>query len=326
MISQALTVDSAPCITVITGPLGAGKTTLLNRWLRSFERGEAAVIVNEFGDVGVDGELLAERVKELVELTGGCLCCATQADLVRALLSLSARVPPPRRVFIETSGVASPAGVVRSITRGPVSRRMRLDGVVTVLDVTRLDRLRQSLLIAEQVAYADVIALSRSETVTDSDARSEALATVARYNPVAAITWVTRGAFSASEDADLDALLAKRADDFEAPWVIMRAAPSHEEGIESVSLTLDGCVDADRFSVWVESLAPLYSGRLMRVKGIVGVVDVPVRVVLQGVGDLVEVSMGSPWGETPPRSRMVLIGYGLDREVLARGFAVCAAS
>lgn len=319
-------MDATPCITIVTGPLGAGKTTLLNRWLGAFERGDAAVIVNEFGDVGVDGELLAGRVNELVELTGGCLCCTTQADLVRALLDLSARVPPPKRVFVETSGAASPAGVVRSITRGPVSRRMRLDGVVTVLDATRLERLRESLLVTEQTAYADVIVLSRAEALTDETARAEALATVARTNPAATVAWASRGALTDPADADLDALLAKRTDDFAAPWVIVRAdAPSHEQGIESVSVSLDGAVDGDRFSTWVESLAVLYGGRLLRMKGIVAVAGVPVRVVLQGVGDQVEVSMASPWGEDAPRSRMVFIGYGLDRASLEAGFAACAA-
>ncbi len=319
-------MNSSPCITIVTGPLGAGKTTLLNRWLGAFERGDATVIVNEFGDVGVDGELLSERVKEVVELTGGCLCCTTQADLVRALLDLSARVPPPKRVFVETSGVASPSSVVRSITRGPVSRRMRLDGVVTVLDATRLERLRESLLVAEQAAYADVIVLSRAGSLP-ADARADALSAVARYNPAAIVAWATRGALIDPVDADLDALLAKRADDFAAPWVIMRAdAPSHEPGIEAVSVSLDGAVDADRFGAWVESQPVIYGGRLTRMKGIVAVAGVPVRVVLQGVGDHVEVSMGAPWGETPPRSRMVFIGYNLDRASLEAGFAGSAAS
>lgn len=313
------------CVTVVTGALGAGKTTLLNRWLGAYARGDAAVIVNEFGDVGVDGELLAERVKELVELTGGCLCCTTQADLVRALLDLSTRDPAPRRVFIETSGIASPAGVVRSITRGPVSRRMRLDGVVTVLDATRLHRLGESLLMAEQAAYADVIVLSRADAVTDEAARAEAVSVVTRYNPAAAVAWASRGAPIEEGDGDLDAILARRVDDFSAPWVFMRSdASSHERGIESVSLTLDGAVDSDRFSDWVESQVALLGGRLMRMKGIVAVADVPVRVVLQGVADQVEVSFASPWGETAPRSRLVLIGYGLDRDSLAAGFASCA--
>lgn len=317
-------MDDVPCITVVTGPLGAGKTTLLNRWLGAFERGEVAVIVNEFGDVGVDGELLSERVKELVELTGGCVCCTTQADLVRALLDLSARDPAPRRVFIETSGAASPAGVVRSLTRGAVSRRMRLDGVVTALDATRLERLRESLLVAEQAAYADVIVLTRAESVTD-EARASMLATVARHNPAAAIAWSSRGSLVDASITDLDALLARRADDFAAPWVIMRGdAPSHEPGIESVSLTLDGAVDGDRFSEWVESLADRYGGRLMRVKGIVAVEGVAERVLLQGVADVIEVSMASPWGDATPRSRVVFIGYGLDRASLEAGFAECA--
>lgn len=149
--------------------------------------------------------------------------------------------------------------------------------------------------MAEQTGYADVVVLSRSDAVTDESARAEAVTAVARYNPAAAVTWASRGAPDDAADGDLDAILARRVDDFSAPWVFTRAdAPVHEQGIESVSLTLDGAVDSDRFSEWVESQVALLGGRLMRMKGIVAVADVPVRVVLQGVADQVEVSFGAP--------------------------------
>ena len=317
-------VAPTPRVTVVTGPLGAGKTTLVNAWLSQFARGDVAVIVNEFGDVGVDGELLAERAREVVELTGGCVCCATQADLVRALIEMASRPSPPRRVIIETSGAASPAGVVRSLTRGPVSRRMGLDGVITVVDATRTERVRDSLLCGEQVAYADVVVLTRADACAP-DALREAGALIAARNPAAAIAHAARGAVVTPAAATLDALLAARGEDFNAPWALVRAeAGTHDAGIESVSLTHDGALDGDRFSAWVEHWVEEMGGRLMRVKGILAVATVPVRVVLQCVGDSVEVSFGAPWGDAPPRSRMVLIGYGLDADGLRAGFAACA--
>ncbi len=318
-------VEPTPRVTVVTGPLGAGKTTLLNTWLTQFERGDVAVIVNEFGDVGVDGELLAERAREVVELTGGCVCCATQADLVRALLEMASRPSPPRRVLIETSGAASPASVVRSLTRGPVSRRMGLDGVVTVIDATRTDRVRDSLLCGEQLAYADVVVLTRAD-VCSPDALRDADALIAARNPVATRAHAARGAVVDPEARTLDALLDARGGDFNAPWVLVRPeAVAHDAGIEAVSLTYEGALDSDRFSAWVEDRVAEIGGRLMRVKGILAVATVPVRVVLQGVGDSVEVSFGAPWGEAAPRSRMVLIGYSLDADGLRAGFAACAA-
>src|SRR5688572_18530415 len=105
--------DALP-VTIVTGFLGAGKTTLVNTWLGRSNRGDVAVIVNEHGDVGIDGELLAARVQTLIEVSGGCVCCTTHAELVRALDTLAASNPAPKRILIETSGAASPASVVRA--------------------------------------------------------------------------------------------------------------------------------------------------------------------------------------------------------------------
>ena len=163
-------------VTVLTGFLGAGKTTLLNAWLTEHTRGDVAVIVNELGVVGIDGELLRERARTLVEIAGGCVCCVTYGELVRALEDLSAK--KPSRIFVETSGAASPAGVVRAIGR---NESVRLDGVVTVVDgrTTALNDLA-----AEQVGYADVLILSRGDVCDLAPAR----AMLSELNPTAVLT------------------------------------------------------------------------------------------------------------------------------------------
>lgn len=315
----------APRITVISGPLGAGKTTLLQRWLADVPRGEAAVIVNEFAEVGVDGELLAEHVDALVELTGGCICCATQADLVRALVQLADRPSPPRRVFIETSGAASPGAVVRSITRGPVSRRMRLDGVVTVVDPTRVERVARALLFHEQVAFADVIVLTRADAA-DTALFERVEAALRARNPAAVFARAARGALLAEEGGGLDALLARRAEDFGAPWVVLRPPGDlHDSALAAASLTLDGALESERFAAWIEGVVATSGPRLVRLKGVVAIAGVPVRLVLQGVGGAVEVSFGRPWALDPPRSRVVFIGVELDPASLQAGFVACAA-
>jgi G3E family GTPase len=299
--------DHAPRVTVVTGPLGAGKTTLLNRWLEGFAPGEVAVIVNEFGDVGVDGDLLAARAREVVELTGGCVCCTTRADLVRALLDLAGRTPAPRRVFVETSGAASPAAVVRAVTRGPVARRMRLDGVVT----------------AEQVAYADVIVLTRADVAAVETFERAELALAAR-NPTAAMARAARGG-QLTPSEGLDALLARRSEEFSAPWVLIRPADApHDVALRAVSLLREGVLHAERFASWIERVVVEAGGRLMRLKGIVAVEGVPMRIVLQGVGDAVEVSFGPDWAAGPRRSRVVLIGVELDEAGLQKSFDACA--
>src|SRR5690606_9800335 len=114
------------------------------------ERGDIAVIVNEFGDVGIDGELLAKRAQVLIEVAGGCVCCTTQTELVRALDAIATSQAPPKRILIETSGAASPASVVRAVLAGGRNERLSLDGVVTVFDSTRVAQVLEHELAREQ--------------------------------------------------------------------------------------------------------------------------------------------------------------------------------
>src|SRR4051812_47667347 len=144
--------EAAPVpVTVVTGFLGAGKTTLLKRWLGELPRGDVAVIVNEHGEIGIDGEALAAHVRTIIEITGGCVCCSTQAELVRALEQLASTPSPPKRILIETSGAASPAGVLRAIAGASRRGAHLLDGVVTVVDATQLGVLEAHDLAIEQV-------------------------------------------------------------------------------------------------------------------------------------------------------------------------------
>lgn len=322
---SAAAPHDAPRITVLTGPLGAGKTTLLQRWLGDIPRGEAAVIVNEYAEVGVDGELLHDHVDAVVELTGGCICCSTQADLVRALVALSEQEVPPRRVFVETSGAASPGAVLRSIARGPVSRRMHLDGVVTVVDPTRLARVADALLFHEQVALADVIVLTRGDTGA-TEVFDHAEDVLRARNPTVLFARAARGVILDAAEGSLDALLARRDDNLGAPWVILgRPDALHDGTLAAVSLTREGTLDGERFSAWIEAVVARAGSNLVRLKGIVAIEGVPVRIVIHGVVGATEVSFGLPWGDTPPRSRLVFIGVALEADALHEGFARCAA-
>ncbi|MDQ3034952.1 MAG: GTP-binding protein [Myxococcota bacterium] len=317
--------ETAIAVTVVTGFLGAGKTTLLNRWLGEHARGEVAVIVNEIGAIGIDGELLAARVRTLVEITGGCLCCATNADLMRALADLAARAPAPRRIFIETSGAASPAGVLRAIARGPAADALRLDGVITVVDPRSVARLGQNELAAEQVGYADVLVLSRADEC-DPAMLTDARAALASRNGTAVIATASRGELRDPAGASLDALLARRADDLGAPrFIVLPREVAHAPAIESISLMLEGEIDDDRFADWVESQLARFEGRLLRMKGILAVAGLDERMILQGVADQVEVTFGAPWADAVRASRIVLVGFGLEREELESSFARCAA-
>ncbi|MBX3193350.1 MAG: GTP-binding protein [Labilithrix sp.] len=308
-------------VTVVTGFLGAGKTTLVNRWLQGVPRGDVAVVVNEHGEIGVDAALLAARARTLVEIAGGCVCCSTQAELARAIEQLASAPSPPKRILIETSGAASPAGVVHVVSGGARSGACVLDGIVTVVDASRAETLVEHDLAIEQVGYADVVVLSRSDACHTAQ-RAHAQEIVAAHNGAALVVSAARGELDDPSLATLDALLDRRRDDF-AP---ARAAgsPRAAHVYESVSLLHEGEIDGERFAHFMESEVARFAGRLFRTKGILAVEGVDERMIVQGVADLAEITFGEPWGDAPRTSRFVIVGFGLDREPLARAFAACA--
>jgi G3E family GTPase len=307
-------------VTVVTGFLGAGKTTLVNRWLADIPRGDVAVVVNEHGAIGFDGAMLAARVRALVEITGGCVCCSTQAELVRALEQLASTPSPPKRILVETSGAASPAGVLRAIAGARHGAHV-LDGVITVIDATRLDTLAAHDLAIEQLGYADVVVLSRADAC-DLASLARAADVVEGYNGAAFVVTAARGEVSDASLATLERLLDRRRADFQRARAVPAAQPPHV--YESVSLALDGEVDEERFADFMETDLARFAGRLFRTKGILAVEGLSDRMIVQGVADLVEVTFGEPWGDGPRTSRLVVVGFGLDREALTRAFAACA--
>lgn len=315
----AVQPDAVP-VTVVTGFLGAGKTTLVNRWLADHARGDVAVIVNELGTIGIDGALLQARVKTLVEIAGGCVCCSTQAELARALDELASSPSPPKRILIETSGAASPAGILRVLCASERSNALSLDGVVTVVDASRVNELVAHDLAIEQIGYADIIVLSRAD-VCDADQQAHAIDTIALHNGAALAVSASRGDTSV---ATLDSLLDLRRADFapaRARSGMMRRA---DHVYESIALVHDGEIDGERFAHFMESELARFAGRLLRTKGILAVDGIAERMIVQGVADLAEVTFGEPWAEAPRTSRFVIVGFGLDRDALMRAFASCA--
>jgi len=311
-------------VTVITGFLGAGKSTLVDRWLSELPRDETAVIINEQGEVGIDGALLASRATRLREITGGCVCCATQAELGEALADLAGTEPAPSRILVETSGAASPAGVIRALSRGRARAELRLDGVVTVVDASRIQRTLGFDLAIEQLGFADVVVLSHVDRCEDEDL--DALeGTVVPHAPGAVVARARRGRVGDSTDATspLLELLAERAR-------VLRILPNTDRvaahPIEAVSLTIDGELDEERFGEWVERALGGVEARVLRVKGILAMEGIDARVILQGVGEAIEVTLGARWGEAERTSRLVVLGLGLDAAELEAGFSKCASS
>jgi len=306
-------------VTILTGFLGAGKSTLLQKWLQELPRDETAVIVNERGEVGIDGELLAAHVARLREITGGCVCCRSQAELSSALGELSLATPRPARILVETSGAASPAGVIQAICAPRAREGLVLDGVITVLDVLRAERALEFDVAVEQLGFADVVVLSHVDEAAqaappvDLDAVQ---ALVSRHAPAAVVAQAAHGVIASS----LLELLAQRAETLRLiPDVV-----SHSS-IDAASLLLDGELDAELFGDWVESALGDIEARILRVKGILAMQGVDARVIVQGISEAVDVQLGRPWGDAPRTSRLVVLGLGIDPIALEAGFRRCAA-
>jgi G3E family GTPase len=227
--------------------------------------------------------------------------------------------------LIETSGAASPAGVLRAIASGGPHATHFLDGVVTVVDSTRVDGLTVHDLAIEQVGYADILILSRADQGNCATLR-HAEDVVASLNGAAFVVSAARGELAASSrasGASLEALLDQRRADFVPTRFAPRSSGPHV--YESVSLVVEGSLDEERFADFMESDLARFAGRLFRTKGILAIEGVAERMIVQGVADRVEVTFGEPWGDAARTSRFVAVGFGLDREALTVSFRACAA-
>jgi G3E family GTPase len=216
--------------------------------------------------------------------------------------------------------------VVRAIARADAERGLVLYGVVTVVDATRMGVLAEHDLALEQVGYADVVVLTRADAC-DADTLAHAEEAIATHNGATVTGHAARGELRGGPGdtpGTLEALLARRRDDLPAPRPLPAGQASHV--YESVSLQLDGEVDGDRFADFVETDLAALAGRLLRSKGILAVAGVDARMIVQGVADLVEVTFGTPWGDARRTSRLVVVGFGLDRGALVAAFARCAAT
>ena len=303
-------------VTVITGALGAGKTTLVNRILSGDHGLRIAVVVNEFGELGIDGELIAHSTEDMVEMNNGCVCCQLRSDLVATLDQLVARPAPLDTVLVETSGVADPAPLRRTFMINPTLRgRFRLDGVVTLVDAVHLEQnLVDQPPTAAQIAQADVVLLNKRDLVSEA-ALAEAAGRIRGLNPVAPIRPSVRS------DAPLATLfgLETFADDQGIP-----TDHSHDHpDVETVSVCFEGALDQRLASIWLGTVLATQGGNLYRCKGVLHLDGRDDRVIFQGVYRHLDTYPGRPWGHEPPANRCVFIGRDLDRELLERGLLRC---
>jgi G3E family GTPase len=337
--------DKIP-VTVLTGYLGAGKTTLLNRILSEPHGKKYAVIVNEFGEIGIDNELIVGADEEIFEMNNGCICCTVRGDLIRIIDGLMRRKGKFDAIIVETTGLADPAPVAQTFfVDEAVGAKTKLDAVVTVADAKWLkDRLRDAPEAKNQIAFADVILINKTDLVADADLR-EVEARIRGLNPYATIhrtercavplsEVLGRGAFDLDRILDIEPQFLERDDDHDHHHDHGDGHHHehgglkhyHDEEMQSLALKSDKPLNPDKFLPWMQELVAKEGPNILRCKGILAFKDDPDRFVLQGVHMMLDGNHQRPWKNGEAReSRLVFIGRNLPEETIRQGFEGCLA-
>jgi G3E family GTPase len=320
-------------VTLLTGFLGAGKTTLLNRILSDPSAGRVAVVVNEFGELGVDGSLVVGADEDVVELSNGCICCTVRGDLARSLNRLLDRrgrwLRPLRfdRLVIELSGMASPGPVVQTLVLDDGLReRLLLDGIVALVSAPDLTRqLVEHPEAAEQVGYADLVLVNHCDRASSQQV-ADLEAELAGRNPLARIERSVRAELplesllairtTAAESWELESSGAVCAPDCDEPGHTQAHRHSHD--VEALGFESVAPLDIHRLKVWLQFVASRRDSELIRLKGLLRCAGQERVLVAQAVYQWLEIAPGA--AAAPETSRLVLIGRGLDREALERGW------
>ena len=332
-------------VTVLTGYLGAGKTTLLNRILSEPHGKKYAVIVNEFGEIGIDNDLVVGADEEVFEMNNGCICCTVRGDLMRILDGLMRQKGKFDAIIVETTGLADPAPVAQTFFMDPnVGRKTKLDAVVTVADAKWLnERLKDAPEAKNQIAFADVILINKTDLVSPNEL-SEVEARIRGINPYAKLHKTQRA------KVPLDAVLGRNAFDLDR---ILDLEPDflrgddhqhhhdhdhdhdhdhphgglkhyHDEEMQSIALRTDEPLDPEKFFPWVQDLVQKEGPNILRCKGILAFKDDDQRFVFQGVHMILDGDHQRPWKADEKRdSRIVFIGRNLPGKLITEGFESC---
>ena len=320
-----MNVEKVP-VTVITGYLGAGKTTLLNRILGEEHGKKYAVIVNEFGEEGIDNDLIVNADEEIFEMNNGCICCTVRGDLIRIIDTLMKRSGTFDGMIIETTGLADPAPVVQTFfVDEDVRDKVALDAVVTVIDAMHfLAQVADGHEVAKQVAFADVILLNKTDLV-DPTMLAEVKAKIRSINRFAVIHETVRSGVALDSVLDRGAFDLARVLEFEPKLLTGEDDHEHDQSIVSVSLKTKSPIDPERFSTWIRDFIMKRGTDVLRSKGILNIAGQSDRHVFQGVHMVMDSSPGAPWGADDRISRLVFIGRNLDAAELEKAFLACAA-
>lgn len=322
-------------VTVLTGFLGAGKTTLLNHILTADHGKKYAVVVNEFGELGVDNDLIVDADEEVFEMNNGCVCCTVRGDLIRILGSLLRRRKRFDGIILETTGLADPAPVAQTFfVDENIRSKAHLDAVITLVDaVNILKTLKKNHEAVHQIAFADVIILNKCDLIDDQQ-KSVITSKLRHINTVAKIYETERGQIVLEHilnqgGFDLQRALTTMPDflkDEEDHSHEHAHNHDHDHGVTSFSFKVTEPLDEERFQMWIGAILQEQGPDILRAKGILHFKGENRRFAFQAVHMMADGDYITPFKEHEAReSRLVFIGHKLDGVALRRGFERCVA-
>jgi G3E family GTPase len=323
--------DNMVPVTILTGFLGAGKTTLLNRILKEDHGQRIAVIENEFGESGVDGEILERTEEQIVEMNNGCICCTVRGDLIRILGDLKEKREGGKlkfdRVVIETTGMADPGPVAQTFfTDEEIGNYYLLDSILTVVDAKhapkQLDEFHEA---QEQVGFADRILMSKTDLVSEGEVESLSKR-LKRMNPRAPIKKVNFGNAPIAEVLDIRGFNLNAILELD-PEFLTDSHHEHHDEVESFVFKSDKPFDGTKLEQFLSGMIQVYGPDLLRYKGVLWMKGKPQRVVFQGVHMMMGGDMGKTWAKGEKKSStLVFIGKKLPKDLFIAGLEECLAA
>ena len=325
-MSEAVQLATKVPVTLLTGYLGAGKTTLLNRILSEDHGKKYAVIVNEFGEEGIDNDLVIDADEEIFEMNNGCICCTVRGDLIRILGGLLKRADQLDGILIETTGLADPSPVIQTFfVDDDLRDRLALDSIVTMVDAKHfLDTVDNEHECEEQVAFADIILLNKTDLV-DEDGQSAVEKKIRQLNQFAKVHKTQKAGIDLNQVLSRGSFDLKRLIEIE-PGFLEENPDDHEhdDSIVSVSLRTSKPVQPDKFSSWMREFIRDRGVDVLRTKGILALDGQEQRYVFQGVHMVMDSDWGKAWQPEEKReSRLVFIGRNLNATELENAFTAC---